>query len=52
MSLNVMVLESEYGAADEARAELVEAGHVVSQCHDRGQPTFPVEELSTPRPVR
>jgi hypothetical protein len=41
MSLNVMVLESEYGAADEARAELVEAGHVVSQCHDRGQPTFP-----------
>jgi hypothetical protein len=41
MSLNVMVLESEYGAADEARAELVEAGHVVLQCHERGQPAFP-----------
>jgi len=41
MSLNVMVLESEHGAADEARAELVEAGHVVLQCHDRGRPTFP-----------
>jgi hypothetical protein len=41
MSLNVMVLESEYGAADEARAELVEAGHVVLRCHERGQPTFP-----------
>jgi len=41
MSLNVMVLESENGAADEARAELLEAGHVVLRCHERGQPTFP-----------
>jgi len=41
MSLNVMVLESEYGAADEARAELVEAGHVALRCHERGEPVFP-----------
>jgi len=41
MALNVMVLESEYGAADEARDELVDAGHVVLQCHEHGQPTFP-----------
>jgi len=41
MSLNIMVLESECGAADEARSELVEAGHVVLRCHERGQPTFP-----------
>jgi hypothetical protein len=41
MSLNVMVLESEYRAADEAEAELVEAGHVVLRCHEHGQPTFP-----------
>jgi hypothetical protein len=41
MSLNVMVLESEYGAADQARAELAEAGHVVLRCHERGQPPFP-----------
>jgi hypothetical protein len=41
MSLNVMVLESEYRAADEAQAELVEAGHVVFRCHEHGQPAFP-----------
>ena len=46
MSLNVMVLESEYGAADEAHAELVEAGHVVLRCHERGQPTFPCRGIA------
>jgi len=45
MSLNVMVLESEHGAADEARAELVEAGHVALQCHERGAPAFPCRGL-------
>lgn len=41
MTLNVMVLESESAGADEAMEELVEAGHTVLQCHDRGQPAFP-----------
>jgi len=41
MSLNVMVLESEHGAADEATRELTEAGHVVLRCHDPGAPAFP-----------
>lgn len=41
MALNVMVLESAPRAADEARTELREAGHVVLQCHERGAPTFP-----------
>lgn len=41
MSLNVMVLESEYGGADDARDELLEAGHTVLRCHDRGQAAFP-----------
>jgi hypothetical protein len=45
MSLNVMVLESEYGAADEARDELTAAGHVVLRCHERGVPQFPCRGL-------
>lgn len=45
MSLNVLVLESERGAADEAKNELVEAGHVVLQCHEPGAPVFPCRGL-------
>ena len=44
-SLNVMVLESEYGAADEAKRELAAAGHVVLQCHDSDAPAFPCRGL-------
>lgn len=46
MALNVMVLESERGAADEAEAELTAAGHVVLRCHDPGAPTFPCRGLA------
>ena len=42
MTLNVLVLESEHGAADEARRELAEAGHVVLQCHEPGRAGVPV----------
>jgi hypothetical protein len=45
MALNVMVLESEHGAAEEAERELVEAGHVVLRCHEPGKPTFPCRGL-------
>jgi hypothetical protein len=45
MSLNIMVLESEHGAADEAKRELADAGHVVLDCHDRGQAPFPCRGL-------
>jgi hypothetical protein len=45
MALNVMVLESEHRAADEAEQELAEAGHVVLRCHEPGEPTFPCRGL-------
>ena len=45
MSLNIMVLESERGAADEAARELTEAGHVVLRCHDHAAPMFPCRGL-------
>lgn len=54
MSLNVMVLESDRGAADNAVHELERAGHVVLRCHDSGAPAFPcrgIVELSA-CPVR
>lgn len=46
MVLNVMVLESEWGASDEAARELTEAGHVVLRCHEPGAPTFPCRGLA------
>lgn len=49
MSLSVMVLESDRGAADDAVHELERAGHVVLRCHDPGAPAFPcrgIVELS------
>jgi hypothetical protein len=50
MPLNVMVLQSERGAADQAALELAEAGHVVLRCHEPGAPAFPcrgIEDQST-----
>jgi len=41
MQLNVLVLESERGAADRAVRELNAAGHTVLRCHDEGAPSFP-----------
>jgi hypothetical protein len=50
MPLNVMVLQSERGAADQAALELMDAGHVVLRCHDPGASAFPcrgVEDQSS-----
>ncbi|MDP9336555.1 MAG: hypothetical protein M3Q30_25025 [Actinomycetota bacterium] len=50
MPLNVMVLESERGAADQAALDLTEAGHVALRCHEPGAPAFPcrgVEDQSS-----
>jgi hypothetical protein len=50
MPLNVMVLQSERGAADQAALELTGAGHVVLRCHEPGAPAFPcrgVEDQSS-----
>ena len=45
MTLNIMVLESEPGAADQAVRDLAEAGHSVLRCHDPGAPVFPCRGL-------
>jgi hypothetical protein len=50
MPLNVMVLQSERGAAYQAALELTQAGHVVLRCHDPGASAFPcrgVEDQSS-----
>jgi hypothetical protein len=50
MSLKIMVLESETGAADTAARDLTEAGHVVLRCHEPDAPAFPcrgIEDQST-----
>jgi hypothetical protein len=41
MTLNVLVLESDRGAADRAIADLTAAGHRVARCHDGEAPAFP-----------
>lgn len=46
MSLNVLVLESERGAADAAAEELTAAGHKVLRCHEPGAPAFPCNALA------
>ena len=46
MSLNVLVLESDRGAATEAVAELQAAGHTVLRCHDGETPAFPCSALT------
>lgn len=45
MTLNVLVLESERGAADAAVDELQAAGHHVLRCHEPGAPAFPCNAL-------
>ncbi len=39
--LEVLVLESEPGAAEEAVYDLERAGHQVHRCHEPGKPAFP-----------
>jgi hypothetical protein len=46
MSLNVLVLESDRGAATEAVADLEAAGHRVLRCHDGESPAFPCSALT------
>jgi hypothetical protein len=46
MALNIMVLESECGAAGEATRELTAAGHTVLRCHDVGASVFPCRGLT------
>lgn len=46
MTLNVLVLESERGAADVAVTELEAAGHTVLRCHEPGAPAFPCNALT------
>jgi hypothetical protein len=41
MTLNVLVLESDRGTAEDAARDLADAGHVVLRCHDPGAPAFP-----------
>jgi len=41
MSLNVMVLESDPGIADNASRALADAGHEVHRCHEAGARSFP-----------
>ncbi len=45
MSLNIMVLESDRGAADKAVQDLTDAGHVVLRCHEPDAPAFPCRGL-------
>lgn len=44
--LNVLVLESERGAAEAAIDELTKAGHAVLRCHEPGAPAFPCHGLA------
>ena len=44
--LNVLVMESERGAADVAREELTAAGHAVLRCHEPGSSAFPCNALA------
>lgn len=46
MSLTVMVLESDLGAADNARRDLAAAGHEVFGCHEPGSAAFPCRGLA------
>jgi hypothetical protein len=46
MSLNVLVLESDRGAATMAIADLEAAGHHVLRCHDGAAPAFPCSALT------
>src|SRR5690242_16358946 len=48
MSLNVLVVENEPGAADAATAELRTAGHAVLSCHEAGVGAFPCKGVAEP----
>ena len=48
MSLNVLVVENEPGAADAAAAELRTAGHAVLSCHEAGVGAFPCKAVVDP----
>jgi hypothetical protein len=52
MSLNVLVLESDRGAAARAIADLTAAGHRVARCHDGEAPAFPCAALEGGCPLR
>ncbi|GIU85934.1 MAG: hypothetical protein KatS3mg009_0449 [Acidimicrobiia bacterium] len=47
--LNVLVLETDRGAADAAVEELTAAGHQVLRCHDAGAPSFPCRGVDDTR---
>ncbi len=49
MTLNVLVLESERGAADAAIADLGDAGHNVLRCHEPDAAAFPCNALASGR---
>lgn len=46
--MRVLLLEGDPGAAADAAAELAEAGHEVSRCHEAGTPAFPCRGLVEP----
>jgi len=48
MTLNVMVLENEAGAASMATEELRLAGHTVLSCHDSERAPFPCRGVTAP----
>jgi hypothetical protein len=43
--MDVLVLETEPGSADWTIDELIDRGHRVSRCHERGRPAFPCRAL-------
>jgi hypothetical protein len=43
--VDVLVLETEPGGADDAIEQLTDRGHRVSTCHDAGRPAFPCRAL-------
>jgi hypothetical protein len=49
MNLNVLVLESEPGAAGSAQLELERAGHRVLFCHEPGYAAFPCNAIAEDR---
>jgi hypothetical protein len=49
MALNVLVVENEPGAADDAAEELRAAGHSVLTCHEPGEGAFPCRGVLDPR---
>ena len=54
MSLNIMVLESDGGAADREASALADAGHVVLRCHEPDESSFPCRgvEVQSKCPLR